>query len=398
MLLWISFALLAAAVATLLLRSPPTLIQTAAGDADLAVYRDQLGELEADASRGLIDTARTEIARRILKRAADPSTMAPNATGAQAERVLLIGAAALPVVSLALYLVVGSPTLPGRPLADRLAEPADRASPTDLIAKVEQRLRERPDDGQGWSVIAPIYLSQGRAVEAAEAFGRAIKLDGETPDRLAGLAKSNVLANNGIVNEPARAAYQRLAAVDPARVEARYWLGVYEEQNGRPEAAAEAYRAILAGGPADAPWRKPIEERLKAVTEQKSGPSVPGPAAANSSPPSGMAAPVLAPASGTGTGDKAGPTPAEFVAAAKTLQREMRELMIGRMVSKARDALKQNPKDVSAWSRVVTGHMALGKPADAEATLKDARAGLVGDPAALAEFDALAKSLGLSPS
>ncbi len=389
--LWISFALLSAAVATLLIRNAGSKARSGAHSPDLEVYRDQLTELETDIERGVIDAdqaaaARAEIARRLLRQAAAEAPAAragaPKHT-AFAEKLLLASAAAVPVLSLVLYLFVGSPGMPGNPLAERLASAPNAASPNDMIAKVEARLREKPDDGQGWAVIAPVYLAMGRAPDAANAFARALTLLGETPERLLGLAKANVMANNGMVNDPARKALQRLVEIDPDRVEAKFWLAVYDEQNGRPDAAAAAYLARLSKGPADAPWRSAVEDRLAAVSGK------PGAA-----PAPGVTPPVLAPAASGPDGK--GPTPAEFVAAAQKLAPEMREQMIGRMVAKATDAVKANPQDLAAWSRIVTGHAALGKRPDAKTALKGARQMLSGNAAALTELDALAKSLDLN--
>jgi hypothetical protein len=133
-----------------------------------------------------------------------------------------------------------------------------------------------------------------------------------------------------------------------------------------------------------------VEERLKAVTELKAGPPTPA------APPSAVTPPVLSSAAGASGGQKSGPSPAEFVAAAQKLPPELREQMIGRMIAKATDAVKQNPKDVSAWSRVVTGQTALGKPTEAKTALKEARVAVAGDSSALSELDALARTLGLT--
>jgi len=392
MLLWISLALLSAAVATLLLASATGTPAPSGHDPDLDVYRDQLAELEADAERGVIDpgqaaAARSEVARRLLKQAGTGAQTAasPHAQSALAGRLLLASAAAVPILSLIVYLAIGSPGLPGRPLAERLAEAPNTTAPNDLIAKVEARLREKPDDGQGWAVLAPVYLSMGRAPDAAIAFARAITLIGETPERLLGLAKANVMANNGIVNEPAQKAFQRLIELDPSRIEAKFWLAIFDEQNGRPEAAAAVYMEMLKSAPSDAPWRSAVEERLAAATGK---PPASAPSAAGVTPP------VLAPASGNAA-DAKGPTPAEFVAAAQKLAPEMREQMIGRMIAKAADTVKTAPLDVAAWSRIVTGHAALGKADDAKSALKDARKAVAANPAATTELDALAVSLGL---
>jgi cytochrome c-type biogenesis protein CcmH len=390
MLLWICFGLLSAAVATFLIRPSGTSQAATSDDPDMAVYRDQLASVDADAQGGVIDpalaaSARAEIGRRLIRQS-ELQTSAPRAGNTQAaDRVLTIAAAAIPLMSLALYIYAGSPALPARPLAERLSGDPDTAPTTDLIAKVEARLRDKPDDGEGWAVIAPIYLAQGRAVDAAQAFGRAMALVGEKPERLAGLAKANILANNGIVNDPARKAYERLLVLDPGRTEAKFWLAIADEQSGKVAIAAAAYRALLVDAPADAPWRKPVEERLAALEAPRTEP--PASAAKPSSP-------VLAPATPDGA-PRTGPTPAEFVAAAQKLPPEMREQMIGRMIAKSTDALKQNAKDVSAWSRLVTGQAALGKTGEAAAALKEAGAALVGDRAATSELDALRNSLGL---
>lgn len=402
MLLWISFALLAAAVASLLLRRGAGDEAASDSGSDLAVYRDQLTELQSDAERGAIEAgevsaARAEIARRVLRQAALddakvlPRTKTREASRAATDTILLAAAAAVPILSLGLYLLLGSPAIPGHPLAERVADAADTAAPNDMVAKVEAHLRDHPEDGKGWGVLAPIYLAQGRGPEAAMAYARALSSDGETPDRLLGLLKANIVANKGIVNEPARKAAQRLVDLGGTHlIEAKYWLAFYDEQNGRPDAAAAAYLTLLASGPADAPWRKAVEERLAVVTGKAVAPAISAPA------PGGVTPPVLSSAAGVTDGSAKGPTPAEFVAAAQKLAPEMRAQMIGRMISKASDAVKQNPKDVSAWSRLVTGQTALGKSSEAKSALKDAMQALQGETAALTELDALSKSLGLN--
>lgn len=428
MFLWLIFALLAGAVASLLIRFEPSADEARTGDPDLAVYRDQLAEISADVDRGVLTeaeaaSARTEVARRLLKAAGpghdraesmpplSPATGSGPAAQPVTNRTLIAAAAAIPIACLGVYLMVGSPGLPGRPLAERLAASPATASTDELIAKVEARLREQPGDGMGWSVLAPVYLSQGRFVDAGRAYERAIALLGETPERLAGIAKALVLANDGVIVEPARAAYQRLLALDPGRPEARFWLAIYDEQNGRLTEATAALRAMLADAPADAPWRTAVEDRLAAIAAggpaippmaarpspapaAASAPASPGPSASAPGPaPAG--APVLAPVLGAKPAG-AGPTPSEFVTAAARLPAEMREQMLGRMIARAEDVLKSAPADAAAWSRLVTGLTALGRSPEATDALKRAKSALAADPPALAELDALGRSLGLS--
>src|SRR5690606_20300968 len=102
---------------------------------DLAVYRDQLKEVEADRARGLLsdveaEAARVEISRRLLARAeADGVSAAGGARGQglNARTAFVSAVLLIPALSMALYLAYGSPGLPGQPHAERVAAPADKA-------------------------------------------------------------------------------------------------------------------------------------------------------------------------------------------------------------------------------------------------------------------------------
>src|SRR5689334_21007604 len=236
MFLWLVFALMTAAVLAVLLRPLLRPAPIAAADAaNVAVYRDQLAEIARERDSGLIGTAEAgaahaEVARRLLASAGASPTAPRDTMHAGSAAVVL--AIAAPLLAAAAYLMLGTPGLPGAPLSARLSAPSEMTRVDDLVAKVEARLREHPGDGQGWDVIAPVYFKQERYKDAADAYARAIALLGESPRRLAGFAEATTFANDGIVTEPARNAYEKLVALDPARVEPRFWLAVANEQDG----------------------------------------------------------------------------------------------------------------------------------------------------------------------
>jgi cytochrome c-type biogenesis protein CcmH len=183
MLLWIAFALLTAAVLAwvLALLARPVSAGEAAASAEAgsrAVYRDQLAEIEAVRAAGLIgaaeaEAAKIEISRRLLATAARSESAAPSATepprGVPHGSIVLATALAVPLLTLALYLVHGSPGMPSGSLAARTDAAREQADVAQMIAKVEDRLREAPGDGTGWEVIAPVYLKLGRFADAAAA-------------------------------------------------------------------------------------------------------------------------------------------------------------------------------------------------------------------------------------
>lgn len=380
MLLWIAFALLTAAVLAPMLAplARPAGSEDAEASAEagtLAVYRDQLAEIEAERARGLIgateaEAARLEISRRLLKSAAGSEPAGPLAALAAPRaahaRIALGTAVAVPLLALGLYLAHGSPGMPASPFAARDDAARAQAELADMIAKVEARLSKAPEDGKGWEVIAPVYLKLGRYRDAATAYANAARLQGESVKLLAGLAEASVLANDGIVTEPARTAYEKVLKIEPGRVEARFWLAMAKEQDGRLAEALADYLALLKEAPPDAPYRAPLDLRIKEVSRRIT----------------------------KAAADPAGPTAADIEAAAK-LSPEERAKMISAMVDGLARRLKDNGKDLPGWRRLLNAYAVLGRKDDARAALAEARRNFDGDARALSELSQLADSLGL---
>lgn len=384
MLLWVIFALMTAAVMTALLR--PLWSRDAGAiapaEADLAVYRDQLNEIEADRDRGLLapaeaESAKTEVARRILSRASGATAVhdAPVSESARsrADWVSRVAAALVPVVAIAVYLYEGSPSLPGAPLEARRNVSAEDATVAELIGKVEARLTANPNDGQGWSVIAPVYMRLGRYGDAAQAFSRANSLLGENVAYLMGFAEALVLDNDGMVIEPARKAFRRVIELEPGRAEASFALSLAKEQDGDTNGAIADYRSMLSGAPADAPWKAALEQRIKALEDKLAG-----------------RAPPTAPAPTTSEAPaKQAPNAAGIAAMAPEDQAKAIEGMVQQLA----DRLKTNGKDLPGWLKLIRAYSVLGRTAELETALSDARRNFDGDTAALGEIDALAKSV-----
>lgn len=382
---WIIVAVLAATVTYFVTRP----LSRAAGDiadassADVEVYKDQLAEIDADLGRGALsqteaDAAKAEVARRLLRAA--PAGEAGKADAAVKPASLAgihtLATLAMPLVALLIYLSHGSPDQPDEPLKQRLATAPQNATASDLIAKVEERLREEPNDGKGWDVIAPVYASQGRFDDAAEAFQNAIRLLGESAKRMEGLALAQIRGANGLVGEPARKALQRAVELDPKRLEPRIWLGLAKEQEGDLPGAIAAYKALLAETPASVPWRVAVADRLAGVEARANGTAPPQPAAAGDASASAPAA------SGQAESSVAG-LPAE------------QRAMIDKMVAGLATRLKENGNDLEGWLKLMRALKVLGRTEEAVAAFGDAKKQFSSDANALAEIDGLAKSLGI---
>ncbi len=380
MLLWVAFAVLTAIVAAALLRplTGSSASSLDATSADGAVYRDQLSEIDADVARGLIGegeakAARTEVARRLLKttEASAPDITAERAvaSGKRAETVLRAAVGFVVLASIGLYVAFGSPALPGLPHSSRLATPVEKAPVMELIARVEERLRDHPEDGQGWDVIAPIYLRLERFGDARESYANAMRLLGETPGRLASFAEAAFRASDGVVTPEVRAAAERLKALAPDRADAAMWLALGTEQDGATAAAIDAYKAIIAREPANSIWAKAAEARVTALEGGASASPQPGPS-------------------------EPGPSEKDIEAAGKMSAAE-RSQLVGQMVERLSARLKANGSDLAGWMQLMNSYVVLGRKDDAARAFADAKGNFKDNGKALGDLDVLAKSLGI---
>jgi cytochrome c-type biogenesis protein CcmH len=381
MLLWIAFALLTAAVlASVLapLARPAPAPEAGPDEGARAVYRDQLAEIEVERAQGHIGAAEAEAAKiEVSRRLLESASHADRGVSASAPRrishpsVALAAAVALPLLTLGLYLAHGSPGMPSGALASRTAAAGEDADLVRMVSLVEARLRKVPDDGQGWEVIAPVYLKLGRYADAAAAYANAARLQGESVKLLAGLAEASMLASDGIVTDEARTACEKLLKLEPGRVEPRFWLAMAKEQDGRLSEALADYNALLNEAPPEAPYRASLVTRIREVSARTSG----------------TAAKPLSKA-------PAGPSAADLEAAAK-LTPEQRQQMIAGMVDGLAQRLKRDGKDLPGWLRLLNAYAVMGRHDEARAALAEARRNFDRDPRALSDLSRLAATLGL---
>jgi cytochrome c-type biogenesis protein CcmH len=365
MTLWFVFALMTAAAifAVLWPLGRGGLAHSDASEA--TVYKDQLAEIDRDVAAGLIgspeaEAARVEIGRRLLA-AADHQRAPPTASNVRLRRsAAVIALVGLPILSVALYLPLGSPRLGDFPLAERTRAPVATQPLDNLVAQVEAHLEKNPTDGRGWNVLAPVLTRLGRYDDAVRAYHNSITYNGDSAERRADLGEALAGAAGGVVTAEAKAEFERAVALNADDVKAHYFLGLAAEQDGRSTEAASIWRALLAQAPPDAPWRQLVQEALVRV--------------------GGSTVPAL---------------PDGAVAAAKDMSEADRGAMIHGMVDRLASRLKQDGGDVEGWLRLVRAYMVMGDRDKAKSALMDARQAVANDAERLRQLNEGLKNLGL---
>ena len=331
-------------------------------DYDLAVYRDQLAELERDLSRGAIatgdaDAARAEISRRIL--AADAARQSAPGTKSQILWAKLATAISIPLLAIGLYIAEGRPNLAGVPHAERLANAEKTGDFEALIAKVSAHLEENPTDLRGWQVMATALAGRGRYEEASQALAGLLRNTTPNADLLADYGEALVLANGGQMNEKAETAFAEALKLNPDHPKSAFFQGLGLRQKGKTAEALVIWQALFDKAPQDAPWRAALRAAIDEVA----------------------AAPVMPQLS------------EEQIAAAKEMSPEDRQAMIRSMVDGLAEKLAADGKDLDGWLRLANARKMLGELPAAQKALDDAAEIYKDDEPALARIAAAREGL-----
>jgi cytochrome c-type biogenesis protein CcmH len=387
--------------------------QTASGD--VAVYKDQLAEVEREAADGAIgneqvEATRIEIKRRLL--AADRDLQAAPKMGSPFERnfatIAVSGIVVLGAISL--YAITGRPDVPSQDHSRRPARGADpvvalasatqgdeagprptteqrlesngmqgaagHSLPTvdDMIQRLVDRLQRQPNDANGWRMLGWSYFTTDRFAESAEAYARAVALLPKVGSLRTSQGEALVRAAHGEVKPDALAIFDAALKLDAKDLRARFFKGLAKEQTGEKSSALKDWIAVLKDAGPDDRWAPDLRQRVSGLA-QELGEDISadlGTEAAASQPASGGALAVLQQRQVA-----ANPAPApvqkdpdaDDVRNAETMTPADRSAMIRGMVEGLASRLQQLPRDADGWIQLIRSRKVLGEPDAAKRAL-----------------------------
>jgi len=206
----------------------------------------RLRALDEALASGVIDADEYRAKRAALAPPA-ASAAAPRTSRAAAV-ALLLTAALLPAAALALYRLVGAPqALDPASLAAPDAPHGDRGPQMEqAIAMLAERLKQQPDDVEGWALLARAYQATNRVDEALDAYRHAHALAKDDPAIAVEYAQALAVAAPGHrIDGEARTLLEDAARVDPKNQRALWLLGISDYQAGRYDAAIARWNALL---------------------------------------------------------------------------------------------------------------------------------------------------------
>jgi cytochrome c-type biogenesis protein CcmH len=204
--------------------------------ANIAVYRDQLSELESDLKNGIVSQEqyaqdREEIERRLLEDTkGEKSTRKAISTPATSRYTAYALGIAIPLVAVSFYLKVGNPKAvdgppPTAPASRPSGPPRTQADIEANVAALAERLKSNPSDASGWIMLARSYSSMEKFPEATGAYTKATELTPNDADLWAEFAFVTAMASGRNLEGRATELIQQALKVDPENVKALQLAG-----------------------------------------------------------------------------------------------------------------------------------------------------------------------------
>ncbi len=351
MLIFLSTFMVLATIAVLLipmLWQPKAIVGRKSGT--MAIFRDQLNEIEADIKRGVLSeteagSASIEIKRRMLAlerpdNGADEQTEGVTTHSRSGRWLPIAGAVLVPVVAVGLYVVLGSPDTPSQAYASRIAETQEAARIAELTERLQKRLEADPQSPtEAWILLGQTYMKMGRYDDAVYAFAKLINRPDATSGTFSQFAEALFAAENGIVTPKAEAAADQALVLDPDNVAGTYYKALALDQSGAQRRAFDMLKERLERENSFAQWMPTLLAQANRIAAAIGEPPIQlGPVARLNTP---------------------GPT-ASDVEAASEMSPEDRQAFVQSMVERLARRLEHEPGDLDGWLRLARAYTVLG--------------------------------------
>ncbi len=250
---------------------------------NIEVIRQQLVELDADLAAGTLeqeqyDKAREDLERELLADVSDDDGRATTARGS-GKWGFIVSAALIPLIAFPLYSAIGGyDELTQAPVAHATQAQAGAARnlpPLDkMIGALEAKLKQDPNNIQGWELLGRSYIALKRPTDARNAYKKAYELSPDDPDVL--LAYADVLAalsGDSFSGQPAQLVEKALK-LSPDHPNGLWMAGVVEFQRGAFEKSVAHWEKLKTLLP---PASENLADLNAAIKEARSRAGMPAP-------------------------------------------------------------------------------------------------------------------------
>lgn len=262
----VSIVIALALVLPALLRARGAESRAARRDINVAVYRDQLHEMEKDRDSGLLSVEQFDIARRELEaRLAEDALAQESAAEAPPSRNRAVGYAVgvlIPVAAFGLYFTFGNATtlmqIAQAGEGQAMAQQAGGHDIMQMIQQVEAKAQAEPNNVEAWGLLAKTYAAVEHWPEALHAYEKAYALRKDIPAIMTGYAEALAIANNRIMTGRPLELVEAALAQDPNDLKGLELAGIAAFQDRGYAKAAFYFKQLLAQLPPESPYAQDV--------------------------------------------------------------------------------------------------------------------------------------------
>lgn len=239
--------------------------------ANIAVYQDQLKELDSDLKNGIVSAEQYEqdkadLERRLLEDVSSRSERSvTKSSGKPSQSAAYIVAVAVPVLAVAGYLLIGNQDASSAPQSAAPAATAGERSQQQIeanVAALAKRLEQSPNDVQGWTMLARSYLSLGKFDEASKAYAKLTELKADDADAWADYAIAVAMAQGQRLEGRPAELIEKALELDPKNLKALELAGnaAFEAKNYKR--AIEYWERLMKEVPAGSEVAESVSKKI----------------------------------------------------------------------------------------------------------------------------------------
>ena len=249
------------------------LLRTRVGDDAQNEARRRRKALEAAHADGILTDAEYAAKCAALAQAAPASAPARTRTGFA---VALAVALLLPAAAILLYWQLGAPrALDPANLVARSGEGADIEA---AIAQLAEKMKQDPDNAEGWALLGRAYKSTRRFADARDALKRAHDLLPDDADLMVEYAETLVLSSSDHrIQGDALTLIEKAIQTNPQNQKGLWLAGIADSQVGKYDEAVKKWNTLLPLLPPGSNVADSVQEQIAQAEALRDGKPLPAP-------------------------------------------------------------------------------------------------------------------------
>lgn len=239
--------------------------------------KQELRQLQASHAAGSLPTAQYEQSRAPLERRLVDLILHDRSATGPSMRLWFSLAGLIVVMAAAGYWWTSSPGLPGSDTETANTNPHGNGDAQEQAGHADQmsamadrlaaRLKEQPQNADGWAMLGRSYSVLGRHPQALQAYERAVALRKDDPELLADYADALALRNNSrLAGEPMKWV-ERALKIDPHNIKALSLAGTHAFDRKDYAGAVKYWQQVVEFGTADHPLVQQVGPSLAQARE-----------------------------------------------------------------------------------------------------------------------------------